>query len=1708
MSTRQIYLCTGLIILMTQMMGVFSPAAVAPTANSKVYFADVNRDGLLDLILGDVNKLKVYLNIGTAQAPVYDTEYYSVPLFAGFDRVCGVFFDIDYDGDLDLFYGTQLGTIGWRRNTGTAQNPSWSELVKSGNFQDSFNNIDLDYRLQMANFIDMDGDGDLDMVLNDANGTMYYYLNRDKENDGWVDGQGVTWTRITSGLPTTSCGGDSAKHTWCDEEGDGDFDILGALLFGGVRIYRNNGSPTNYSTFGSEVWAHSSDVTGQAASVFLEDFNADGFNDLYYTYSDGVSGYAALISAITRVSPNDVDDIPPVMASNALTISGLQSNTITLKWPYIYDSPNSSYRSGVKSYALYRSTEGAGFVPSAQNQLWKHYQLPHFPDDVHEFPGGDKFKIEGGYFYYKDTTLEGGNTYYYKLVVSDYKGNTTSTDAVSQELAPPELTSVNVQLTPTTSSNAMLLTITTVDQYGLDYPIGLPPAGGPPNVTITVLENGQPSGFSLYDLDAQAALSSTTFSGVASRSFNVTYRQDQGCLSFVVRVQASNWIGGEVYETVSGDSAAAQIDRGTPPLPGSLRAPSSEITMTSITVRWNAAVDACTSVAYYKVYGKLASAPSYSVLGMPTGLYYVHSNLAVGTTYRYYVTAVDAVGLETVVTDPSAISIQATTLLDATPPTVPTGVTAVYINGNTQVLVGWGLSSDADSGVHYYEIQKKLGDDALFQTITTLNHPTAEYVDTQAYPGYPIYYRVRAVDNAANASDWSVIATANVSTDQTPPSVPANLQGTALSTTSIRLTWNASQDNTGGSGMRSYKVYRNSGATAIAEVTLTAYTNTGLTQNTEYTYQVSAVDNAGNESAKCTAISVRTQQDPTLIEPNPPQSLHTTARTPTTIALAWSAPVDNGAVIAQYVVYRHTSATSPVDSGVAVAVVTTLSTVLTNLQPSTTYYYTVTAVTNRSLESDHSNRITASTTDLAPTDPTNVHANAVGGSWVDLTWNASVPPAGSTLDFYGVYFAVSSPFGGYTYTRIANTGSTSYHVTGLTSEQTYKFSIRAYDSLGRPSHYTDPVSITTLVADDVAPPVPANLNASPLDAYSIQLTWDAVTDTGGSGLAGYELYRGGTLLATTTQAYYLDSNLQPLTTYSYTVLAKDNAGNKSAQSDPVQATTFGLTQDLLCAHVANTEAWMTRISLVNIGTEDNAVIFFAYNAGGNLVETVTLPSLAPSACFEADVADIFTPDTFTQDIWVKVASASDLKGVLIFGTRDDQTMVTIPMFSRGATDLIFPYVYTSDIYYTGLTLINTGSDTAMPTLLAFSETGEYLTSTTLAIPPNGKYVRLIESIFSYADPGRIRFIKVDSSKALIGFELFGSFQFEGLAGLPAFSPTVELFKTTAKSAAEGEDPKDVALARPTTPTGFTGSAISASEIYLAWNPNPESDIDHYSVYNNDGPVPNLIANVTGTNYTVTGLQPQSTHWYSLKAVNTGSEESEATAQVRVTTLPSGQQDYPFRVFYNEIPDTGFYSIGVTFSNLGAAATTVHLELYDVQGNKLAEAESPVAVLEQKTRMIENFFNNQLPAGSAYLKVGALDKLIGFELYYTTHPDQAPYQFDGVIGVESGVTKLYFPLVRTGADWQSFLRVTNLAAVANSVTVHAFDINGAAKGDYATSLVAKGKLDMGLSAMFPSTVNEIAWIYVESADQVIGDLFYVSMDQTKLSSYMGLGVSGE
>src|SRR6266850_39809 len=93
--------------------------------------------------------------------------------------------------------------------------------------------------------------------------------------------------------------------------------------------------------------------------------------------------------------------------------------------------------------------------------------------------------------------------------------------------------------------------------------------------------------------------------------------------------------------------------------------------------------------------------------------------------------------------------------------------------------------------------------------------------------------------------------------------------------------------------------------------------------------------------------------------------------------------------------------------------------------------------------------------------------------------------------------------------------------------------------------------------DTTAPTVPQNLTATAAGPTQVNLSWSASTDSGGSGLAGYRVFRGGTQITTTTATTYSDTGLTANTAYTYTVRAYDNAtpANVSADSSAASATT-------------------------------------------------------------------------------------------------------------------------------------------------------------------------------------------------------------------------------------------------------------------------------------------------------------------------------------------------------------------------------------------------------------------------------------------------------------------------------------------------------------------------------------------------------------------------
>jgi cellulose 1,4-beta-cellobiosidase len=89
-----------------------------------------------------------------------------------------------------------------------------------------------------------------------------------------------------------------------------------------------------------------------------------------------------------------------------------------------------------------------------------------------------------------------------------------------------------------------------------------------------------------------------------------------------------------------------------------------------------------------------------------------------------------------------------------------------------------------------------------------------------------------------------------------------------------------------------------------------------------------------------------------------------------------------------------------------------------------------------------------------------------------------------------------------------------------------------------------------------APTMPTNLAAGTITSSSVSLSWTASSSS--AGVAGYNVFRNGTNVGTSTTTSYTDTGLSVSTSYSYAVSAYDNSGHTSALSAAVSVTTLAV----------------------------------------------------------------------------------------------------------------------------------------------------------------------------------------------------------------------------------------------------------------------------------------------------------------------------------------------------------------------------------------------------------------------------------------------------------------------------------------------------------------------------------------------------------------------
>ena len=243
-------------------------------------------------------------------------------------------------------------------------------------------------------------------------------------------------------------------------------------------------------------------------------------------------------------------------------------------------------------------------------------------------------------------------------------------------------------------------------------------------------------------------------------------------------------------------------------------------------------------------------------------------------------------------------------------------------------------------------------------------------------------------------------------------------------------------------------------------------------------------------------------------------------------SLSWNASTDNVGVSA-YVVSRNgaqlamSATTIYVDSGLAAA---------------TTYSYSVAAsdaAGNLSPNSASVSVTTGGTSDTTPpTQPGGFTAVASGSTGANLSWNASTDNVGVTgyvLKRNGV--------------QIATPTATTYSDTGLSAATTYTYTVAARDAAGNTSSAASASVTTAAVADTTPPSQPGGFTAV-AGSTSANLSWNASTDN--VGVTGYILKRNGVQIATPTKTIYSDTGLSAATAYTYTVAARDAAGNTSS----------------------------------------------------------------------------------------------------------------------------------------------------------------------------------------------------------------------------------------------------------------------------------------------------------------------------------------------------------------------------------------------------------------------------------------------------------------------------------------------------------------------------------------------------------------------------------
>jgi len=496
---------------------------------------------------------------------------------------------------------------------------------------------------------------------------------------------------------------------------------------------------------------------------------------------------------------------------------------------------------------------------------------------------------------------------------------------------------------------------------------------------------------------------------------------------------------------------------------------------------------------------------------------YTDNGLTASTTYTYRVRAANGSGFSSFSNEASGTTMQSL-------PPAPTGL-AVEVHSQTDLRLTWTYPA-ADPTT--FRIERKTGALAFAPVFTAAGNLRA-WTNTGLAANTTYTYRIRAANDAGFSAYTAEVSATTIAN---PPATPTALTANPASRTSIVVSWiDRSTDETG------FKIERKTGAGAYtlagtAAANAVAFTDTGLEGETTYTYRVSAT-NSGGDSAPSDEVSGTTRL-------NPPSNLSVTAISATQLRLDWT---DNSGGETAYVIERSSAGGGFTEIGHTDPNATTY--LNGGLTAETTYTYRVRASDGLRL-TEYAGPVSGTTLISPPAAPQNLQAALQPGRSVQLTWiDASSSETGFVIER-------QDPGGAFAPLQTVAAGKETFTDSGLAAATTYTYRVKATNS-GGDSVYTNTASATTLPDP---PAAPSGL-AVTRDSAGAHLAWA----DNSANEASFQIERATDGVTFTALAAvgadvttYLDAALQPVTTYTYRVFAR-NPGGDSGFSNTSSITT-------------------------------------------------------------------------------------------------------------------------------------------------------------------------------------------------------------------------------------------------------------------------------------------------------------------------------------------------------------------------------------------------------------------------------------------------------------------------------------------------------------------------------------------------------------------------